>query len=66
MEAKDGAGAAYAGEHADPDVTVYVDDAVLVRLGNHELDGGEAYVSGLLTLEGDHSRAMLLAQIFGE
>jgi putative sterol carrier protein len=66
VEAADGAGAAHAGQHPSPDVTIFVDDDVLVRLGNHELDGGEAYVSGLLTLEGDHSRAMLLAQIFGE
>jgi len=66
IETNDGTGAAHAGRHAGPDVTIYVDDQVLVQLGNHELDGGEAYVSGLLTLEGDHSRAMLLAQIFGD
>lgn len=66
IEARDGAGSAQAGRHPSPDVTVYVDDASLVRLGTHELDGGEAYVSGIITLEGDHSRAMLLAQIFGD
>lgn len=66
IEANDGEGRAEAGQHPSPDVVIYVDDAVLVQLGNHELDGGEAYVSGLITLEGDHSRAMLLAQIFGE
>jgi putative sterol carrier protein len=66
IEANDGTGAAHKGAHPSPDVTVYVDDATLVQLGTGELDGGEAYVSGLITLEGDHSRAMLLAQIFGD
>jgi hypothetical protein len=51
IEAKDGTGAATSGRHPNPDVTVYVEDAVLVRIGTHDLDGGEAYVSGLISLE---------------
>ncbi|WP_184070947.1 SCP2 sterol-binding domain-containing protein [Sphingosinicella soli] len=66
IEAKDGTGAAQEGQHPNPDVVIYVDDEILVRLGTHDLDGGEAYVSGLITLEGDNSKAMLLAQIFGD
>jgi putative sterol carrier protein len=66
IESKDGTGATHQGTHAEPDVTIYLNDDVLVRLGNHELDGGEAYVSGLLTVEGDASKAMFLAQIFGD
>lgn len=65
VEARNGVGTATQGTAGEPDATVYLTADVLLRLGSHELDGGEAFVSGQLTVSGDVSKAMLLAQIFG-
>jgi putative sterol carrier protein len=66
VEANDGSGRVIRGAQETADCTVYMNDDVLIRLGTHQLDGGEAYLSGLLTVSGDVSKAMLLAQIFGD
>jgi putative sterol carrier protein len=66
IEANDGTGAVHTGATEHPTVTVKMTDEVFVRMGTKELDGTEAYMDGLMTVEGDQSKAMWLAQIFGE
>jgi putative sterol carrier protein len=66
IEADDGTGAVHAGAQEQPTVTVRMPDEVFVRLGTKELDGAEAYMDGLMTVEGDQSKVMYLPQIFGE
>jgi len=66
IEAKDGVGATYEGTHEGPDATIVLDGDVLVQMYNHDLAGATAFMEGLLSVEGDQSKAMFLAQIFGE
>jgi putative sterol carrier protein len=66
VEANDGTGEAQVGSRDDVNATIRMKDEVFVSLGARELDGSEAYMDGLLTVEGDQSKAMFLAQIFGE
>lgn len=66
IEARDGTGAVHSGAPAKCDVTVRMLDAVFVRLWTTDLDGTAAYFDGLMTVEGDQSKVMHLAQIFGE
>src|SRR5438309_2203130 len=65
IEAQDGTGAVHAGVPREPSVTIRLSDEVLMRLANSELDGAEAFAKGLLRVEGDQSKAIFLAQIFG-
>jgi putative sterol carrier protein len=66
IEAKDGTGAVHAGSTDTPNTTIRMTDDVFVQMSTGELDGQAAYMDGLLTVEGDQSKAMFLAQIFGE
>jgi putative sterol carrier protein len=66
IDAKNGTGAVHDGVAEQPSVTIHLSDEVFVKLATKELSGGEAFFNGLLTVEGDESKAMLLAQIFGE
>lgn len=66
IEAGDGSGAVHSGAPDDATVTVRMADDVFVRLGTGELDGAEAYMDGLMTVEGDQGKVMYLPQLFGE
>jgi putative sterol carrier protein len=65
VEARDGTGAVHAGPSDEAVLTVRVSGEVLLRMARGELDGGEAFAVGLLSIEGDQSKAMFLGQIFG-
>ena len=66
IEARNGAGAVHSGTPATANVTIHLSDDVLLRLGSGELQGSEAFMQGLLRVEGDRSKAIFLAQIFGQ
>lgn len=66
IEAKDGTGAVHDSAPGESTVTVRMTDEVFIRLGTKELDGGEAYMDGLMTVEGDQGKVMFLPQLFGE
>lgn len=65
IEAHDGSGRAHAGLPERPTLTVYLEDDIFLRLGIGEINGAEAFFNGLLSVEGDQSRAALLDQVFG-
>jgi putative sterol carrier protein len=66
IEAKDGTGAVHQGQNAEPTSTVRMTDETFTKMSSGELDGTEAYMDGLLTVEGDQGKVMFLPQVFGE
>jgi putative sterol carrier protein len=66
VEANDGTGTAQVGTRDDMHATIRMTDEVFMQMSAGELDGAEAYMDGLLIVDGDQSKAMALAQIFGE
>jgi putative sterol carrier protein len=65
IEANDGIGAVHEGSRENPTSTITMDDEVFVRMTTGELDGTEAYMDGLLAVEGDQGKVMFLPQVFG-
>jgi putative sterol carrier protein len=66
IEANDGSGAVHVGSKEKPTSTVRMTDEIFVKMSTGELDGTEAYMDGLLTVEGDQGKVMFLPQVFGE
>lgn len=66
IESNDGSGAVHEGSTDDAVLTVRMTDEVLVKMATGELDGAAAYFDGLLTIEGEQSKAMYLGQLFGQ
>jgi putative sterol carrier protein len=66
IEARDGSGEVREGTRQDVHATIRMPDEVFTRMSSGDLDGAEAYMDGLFVVEGDQSKAMNLAQIFGE
>jgi putative sterol carrier protein len=66
IEACDGIGEVQEGIRDDVNATIRMTDEVFMQMSGGELDGAEAYMDGLFVVEGDQSKAMNLAQIFGE
>lgn len=65
IEANDGDGAVYSGAHESPTATVRMSEDVFIKLGTGEIDGAQAYMSGMLTVDGDMSKLLFLAQVLG-
>lgn len=66
IEAKDGTGAVHEGAPAQADLTVRMSEQVFADIGSGKLNGAEAFVDGLMTVEGDESKMLFLGQLFGE
>jgi putative sterol carrier protein len=66
IEANDGNGAVHPGTRENPTSTIRMLDEIFVKMTTGELDGTEAYMDGLLTVEGDQGKVMFLPQVFGE
>lgn len=52
------------GEHPDPNVTLIMDEATLIRVINGEQDGMNAFMKGQLRAEGDVMLATRLGKLF--
>lgn len=52
------------GEHADPDITLHLDEATLVRVVTGEQDGMSAFMKGQLRAEGNVMLATRLGKLF--
>ena len=65
IQADDGTGAVHVGSNEKPTSIVRMKDETFVRMTTGELDGTEAYMDGLLTVEGDQGKVMFLPQVFG-
>ncbi len=61
---KDGTCAVNAGQAANPDVTITMEDADLVALMKGELNGMTAFMTGKLQIEGDLMLAQRMASFF--
>lgn len=52
------------GEHADPDITLIMDESTLIRVISGEQDGMSAFMKGQLRAEGNVMLAMRLSKLF--
>lgn len=52
------------GEHADPDITLHLDEATLIRVVTGEQDGMSAFMKGQLRAEGQVMLATRLGKLF--
>ena len=52
------------GEHADPDITLHLSEAVLGQVVSGELDGMSAFLKGQLRAEGNLMLATRLGKLF--
>lgn len=52
------------GNHNDPDITLIMDEATLIRVINGEQDGMSAYMKGQLRAEGNVMLATRLGKLF--
>ncbi len=53
-----------AGRHEDPDITLHLDEATLIRVVSGEQDGMSAYMKGQLRAEGNVMLATRLGKLF--
>ncbi|KEA62021.1 SCP-2 sterol transfer family protein [Marinobacterium lacunae] len=52
------------GEHQDPDITLHMDEATLIRVVTGEQDGMSAFMKGQLRAEGNVMLATRLGKLF--
>lgn len=52
------------GEHGDPDITLLMDEATLIRVMTGEQDGMSAFMKGQLRAEGNVMLATRLSKLF--
>lgn len=52
------------GEHQDPDITLHLDEATLIRVVTGEQDGMSAFMKGQLRAEGNVMLATRLSKLF--
>lgn len=52
------------GDHPDPDITLLMDEATLIRVINGEQDGMSAFMKGQLRAEGNVMLATRLSKLF--
>ncbi|KGK41578.1 SCP-2 family sterol carrier protein [Nitrincola sp. A-D6] len=52
------------GDHPDPDITLLMDEATLIRVINGEQDGMSAFMQGQLRAEGNVMLATRLGKLF--
>lgn len=52
------------GSHTDPDITLIMDEATLIRVISGEQDGMSAFMKGQLRAEGNVMLAMRLGKLF--
>ncbi|MCD8513852.1 MAG: SCP2 sterol-binding domain-containing protein [Nitrincola sp.] len=53
------------GSHTDPDITLIMDEATLIRIMTGEQDGMSAFMKGQLRAEGNVMLATRLGKLFG-
>jgi branched-chain amino acid transport system ATP-binding protein len=66
VDAKDGSGAVSREAPGDSDLTISMTDEVLVAMATGELDGTQAYFDGKMKVDGDQSKLMYMAPLFGQ
>lgn len=54
----------HSGEHQDPDITLHLDEATLIRIISGEQDGMSAFLKGQLRAEGNLMLATRLGKLF--
>jgi len=54
----------HAGEHRDPDITLHLSEATLIRVVTGEQDGMSAFMKGQLRAEGNVMLATRLSKLF--
>ena len=64
LNIQDGSLSSAWGEHKDPNITLYMDEAVFIGVVTGEIDGMSAFMKGQLRVEGDVMLATKLGKLF--
>ena len=61
---EDGQCTGHSGQHQDPNITLHLDEATLIRIVSGEQDGMSAFLKGQLRAEGNVMLATRLGKLF--